>query len=104
MSAKERLQKRKPLEQRCWIAPESNQSLIECFFRDISHSGAKLILHAEIKLPSKFDLYLTPDGTVGRQCEVMWQNSNEVGVKFIGRAVPLRSLDEPVKPAVVEVS
>ena len=52
-------------------------------------------------MPDKFDLYMTPDGSVGRNCEVVWQTGKEIGVKFVGRAVPLRASVEPVEAALI---
>ena len=102
--AEKRIQKRKQVEQRCWIALETIQSLAECFLRDVSHTGAKIILQTESKLPKTFDLYLTPNGNVGRNCELIWQDGLEIGVKFVGRAVPRRTLVDSVQaPMMVDV-
>ena len=101
MIGNKRVLERKPFQQRCWIAQEASASLIECFIQDISHTGAKLVLGTEFKLPKKLDLYLTPDGSVGRICQVAWQANMEVGVKFIGRSVPRRSPLESAETSIV---
>ena len=101
MVAEKRVLSRKNLRQRCWVAAGPTQSFSECFLSDISNTGAKLVLERERKLPDKFDLYMTPDGSVGRNCEVVWQTGKEIGVKFVGRAVPLRASVEPVEAALI---
>ena len=85
---------RKHLEQRCWAALGPDRELVECFLQDVSHTGAKLVLETENNLSKTFDLYLTQDGRVGRNCKVVWQEGAKIGVHFVGRAVPLRTLPE----------
>ena len=103
MVAEKRVLPRKHHEQRCWVAAGPTQSLSECFLHDVTNTGAKIVQETECKLPKPFDLYLTSDGTVGRKCEVVWQSGKEIGVKFVGRAVPLRKSVESVEtPQVIE--
>ena len=101
MSAEKRSVPRRHMKQRCWIALDPDQSLTECFLCNISNTGAKLVLQTESKIPDKLDLYLTPDGRVGRKCEVVRQSGKEIGLKFVGRVVPLRASVESVETASV---
>ena len=100
--AEKRVSQRRQMERRCWVALEPTQSLAECFLSDISNTGAKLVLQTESKIPTTFDLYLTPDGHVGRKCKVVWQSGKEIGVKFVGRAVPHRTSESVETPLVIE--
>jgi hypothetical protein len=34
-------------------------------------------------------LQLSPDGSVGRRCEVRWRSGMEIGVKFIARLIKI---------------
>ena len=94
MVAEKRVRLRRPMEQRCWLALEPSQPLVECSLKDVSQTGARFILATEGKIPSKFDLYLTLNGSVGRNCEVVWQSGKEIGIKFLGRAVPYRRTEK----------
>ncbi len=57
------------------------QSVIDCFVRDLSETGAKLMLPDMIPIPKQFKLVLH-DGTV-HGCEIMRINGKEVGVRFV---------------------
>ena len=97
MVAEKRVRQRRKMEQRCWVALKPSEPLAECSLYDISASGAKLVLCEESKMPKKFDLYMTPDGRVGRQCEVAWQSGKEIGLRFVGRVVPHRESSETIE-------
>lgn len=57
-----------------------NQSVIDCFVRDLSATGAKLMLPDMIPIPKQFKLVLH-DGTI-HGCEIMRINGKEIGVRF----------------------
>jgi hypothetical protein len=94
MIAEKSLRPRQNFARRCWIALSSEQPLAECSLDDISHDGARLILDIEVTVPALVDLYLTFDGSVGRNCKVTRQSGKELGLQFVGRAVPIRSVSE----------
>lgn len=53
--------------------------------RDISQTGARLIVNSTIELPDTFSLLLSKD--VARQCRVVWRREKQVGVNFGGRQI-----------------
>jgi hypothetical protein len=53
---------------------------------DVSADGARLRLPRGARLPHTFMLCLGGANQARRQCELIWQNLEEVGVKFSGRA------------------
>jgi hypothetical protein len=54
-----------------------------CLTIDVSATGAKLVLPEVCEVPDKFVLILTQDGTVRRECEVMWRRERSLGVRFV---------------------
>ena len=54
-----------------------------CVMANVSVGGAKLTQLESIEVPDKFVLVLAGDGTVRRQCDVVWRLEKEIGVKFI---------------------
>ena len=55
----------------------------KCVVANVSVGGAKLTQLESIEVPDKFVLVLAGDGTVRRQCDVVWRLEKEIGVKFI---------------------
>ena len=100
--AEKRRSERKRVEMRCWVALGPGP-ITGGFVSDISDKGAKLALQTDLQLPDKFDLYLTADGSVGRKCVVAWRKCEDVGVKFVGRAVPHRTSEIDQTPVVMVV-
>jgi len=54
---------------------------------DVSESGAQIKLSEPIELPDEFTLILTRGGEVQRQCQKVWQDRDQLGIRFIKRAV-----------------
>lgn len=55
-----------------------------CVVWDMSDSGARLAIAClTADVPHEFHLVLTKDGSVRRNCEVVWTNARFVGVKFL---------------------
>ena len=56
-------------------------STFDCQVRNLSGHGAKLLAGGIIGIPQRFQLALAD----GRKfdCEMTWQNGQEIGVKFI---------------------
>jgi hypothetical protein len=56
---------------------------VTCVIWDISEGGARLaIAHPLANLPHRFTLNLFKDGSVRRDCEVVWTDARFVGVRF----------------------
>ena len=92
MSPVKRTQAGRRLEHRCWVSLSPDEPLSECYLLDISATGAKINWRAVKPNLTEFNLYLTPDGHVGRKCKVIWQTETEVGLKFLSKTVPPRNI------------
>ncbi len=55
---------------------------VACAIADISHSGARLTLDADVELPVDFVLLLTRNGGPRRHCRVIWRDGLTIGVTF----------------------
>jgi PilZ domain len=57
---------------------------ITCRIVDLSEGGARLVIPARLAaaLPRTFTLALFRDGSVNRDCKVVWTNKWNLGVKF----------------------
>jgi hypothetical protein len=56
---------------------------VPCVIWDISAGGARLsVPHQMADLPRNFTLILFKDGSVRRDCEVVWSDAQFVGVRF----------------------
>ena len=52
--------------------------------RDMSGGGAKLVLSDQIKaLPNQFVIVLSSNSGPRRNCSIVWQTNNVVGVRFM---------------------
>lgn len=58
---------------------------VECTLRDVSATGAKLILKKPDDVPDTFRLLFSADSTI-RPVKVMWRKPDSVGVHFTGEA------------------
>jgi c-di-GMP-binding flagellar brake protein YcgR len=58
-----------------------NLTGLDCQLRDISETGAKLLVGNGALLPKHFRLIVTADNTI-RDVEVTWRKSDSVGVVF----------------------
>jgi PilZ domain-containing protein len=68
---------------RAVIRTEHNSFLTDCVIRNLSASGAKLLIEAKQVLPSEFVIFLRPNSPVGRRCQIMWRIGDTVAVRFI---------------------
>jgi hypothetical protein len=53
-----------------------------CCVRDVSATGAQIVLDTEMTLPKKFVLLLASQGKVRRDCTLVWQFSIMAGARF----------------------
>jgi len=62
-----------------------NASVIDCAVRNVTNSGARVLIANTVDLPD--DLGLTFDGGRSvRSCRVVWRSVTETGVEFIQMA------------------
>ena len=56
-----------------------------CILKDVSVSGARLIMQSSIQglILKEFFLLLSSSGLAYRRCELAWVNGDQIGVKFI---------------------
>jgi hypothetical protein len=55
---------------------------ISCTIFDVSHTGARLVLENNDKLPDRFILLLATNGGARRDCRVVWRTGQSLGVEF----------------------
>lgn len=53
-----------------------------CFISDVSDTGARLEVPFSDKVPNRFLLRLTTNGSARRTCRVVWRKPGAVGVLF----------------------
>jgi hypothetical protein len=54
-----------------------------CRMVDVSSGGARLELAKASTVPDQFVLLLSHDGSLQRQCSVVWRSDTALGVEFI---------------------
>jgi hypothetical protein len=82
-----RKDKRKQVTRVCWIVASGQLKPQECQLADASDSGGKINFPNAGNVPDKFILLLTENGAAARKCAVAWRKDNEIGVRFLGKAV-----------------
>ena len=95
MGKEQRKDPRRAISTSGMIYAVSGKPIVGCQLRDISVSGAQLILDREAELPKKFTLILSHQGNVRRACTLAWQFSIMAGVRF---APPPEQQMPPVSP------
>jgi len=64
--------------------------------RDISVGGARLRFETKPQVPRQFRLQMPRGGRVQLQCEVVWQDDSDMGVRFLAiPSLPRRRAKEP---------
>jgi hypothetical protein len=58
---------------------------IDCAVRDISATGAKVLIGSSNNLPEKFRLFMVADSTI-RDVEIAWKRHDMIGVNFTSEA------------------
>src|SRR4051812_14925107 len=86
MSHERRREVREPANYSCWLSTESTSRLIQGRVSNISAGGAMVVCPAQAEIPDSLELYMTPDGKVGRRCKVVWRSDNAIGLQFLARA------------------
>jgi len=56
-------------------------STFDCTVRNLSDTGAKLVISSSLAIPQRFELAMQD----GRRftCEVAWRSETEIGVRFV---------------------
>ena len=54
---------------------------IDCTARNLSETGACLMVESPLGIPDDFDLVLDRENAP-RRCHVVWRSANRIGVKF----------------------
>ena len=62
------------------IVFNAGRSTIDCTVRNLSSTGAKLLVSSVVGIPDTFDLLL--DGHSKQPCRVKWRRLKEIGVEF----------------------
>jgi PilZ domain len=64
----------------------SNGMLVtQCALRDISVTGANIAVEDPTTVPNEFVLLFTKNGSVRRDCSLVWRGDSHVGVRFSSR-------------------
>src|SRR3954453_22488616 len=63
------------------ISFRNGQSTLDCLIRNLSDTGAKLIVSAAVTLPECFDL-IVPQKSVTRRVRIVWRRGEAMGVRF----------------------
>lgn len=82
MSSDHRKDVRRSVHQGARIVAVDGSPLCPCIMVDVSGSGARLLLPNSDVMPGAFVLLLSHDGELRRQCSLVWQLENSIGVRF----------------------
>ena len=84
MKGEQRQVPRRKLEFPARIDAAQMTGPVVCAVVDISERGAQLRV-AHTDFPKVFNLLLSRDGKINRQCQVVWKDGTRVGVEFLER-------------------
>jgi hypothetical protein len=80
---------RRPTRRAATVSFGTDKPSVPCVIWDISDGGARLAVgHPLADLPRRFTLNLFKDGSVRRDCEVVWTDTKFVGVRFTSLVLP----------------
>ena len=74
---------RKSMHQPGWITLEGGFAARQCVVKNLSATGANLMIDDPNSLPAKLRLAFSRDARSGRSCEVVWRRGKSVGIKFV---------------------
>jgi PilZ domain len=69
------------------IITMDNTSVIDCTVRNLSDTGAQLIIEKSVRMPDEFQFFLANGDTV-RDAVLAWHRGDRVGLKFKGESRP----------------
>jgi hypothetical protein len=58
------------------------QSTMECQIRNISSTGAKLVIANSVSVPEEFEIHIPQKGR-SFNAQVVWRTASETGIRFI---------------------
>ncbi len=67
------------------ILVPGNLSVVDCTIRDISESGARLVVGDQMAVPGEFRFVVLMDNTI-RDAKVVWRRGGLIGITFTGEA------------------
>jgi len=73
------------------IADLDDHFLCDGIVRDLSATGARIAVRAEIRLPARFQIYFETDGLLA-QVRLAWRRGNEAGVSFVSPPTGIQAL------------
>jgi hypothetical protein len=82
MSADQRRYSRQPLTYRCWLLAGPGQAPVTAQIKNISKSGANVVVESDDPIPDEFILAFTADLKVRRLSRVAWREGKELGLVF----------------------
>ena len=71
---------RRRVDYRATLAVNERAERQDCLVRDLSDSGARIVVDPAIELPPQFLLLLSRNVT--RRCRLIWRKEREAGVQF----------------------
>jgi hypothetical protein len=74
---------RKTLNWLCILSTVDGVLVGPCTVRDISMTGARILLDDSLVAPDEFVLRLTRNGTIWRKCRTIWRAPSNIGVAFL---------------------
>ncbi len=98
MSMEQRKQPRLRVFLKGRIQFNNSSSSIDCLVRDMSPTGARLVLSETATLPAKFDLYI-PQKERTYRATLCWRREDGVGVTFDGANDDAREVPAAVADA-----
>jgi hypothetical protein len=79
-----RKSRRHPMRRAAEVVFSEHMPPARCVIWDMSDGGARIAVALPLAdLPSSFALVLYKDGSIRRNCEVVWMDARYVGVRFI---------------------
>ena len=97
-SANERNNDRRRVLKSGVIAYSGRHVTLRCAIRDLSESGARVLVEGSVAAPDTFELLCDTDG-MEVPCQVVWRRGMEVGVRFME---PPRFIDRKRLQVVVQ--
>ena len=69
------------------IISMDNKTVLDCTVRNLSDTGAQLVIEKNVSVPDEFQFFLANGDTV-RDAVLAWHRGDRVGVKFKGESRP----------------
>ena len=63
------------------IVSFDKKTVLNCAIRDLSETGAKLVVEVSSAIPNEFQFFQLSDNTV-RDAKVVWRRAGQIGVHF----------------------